>query len=616
MSSLGAVQVNASGKGPAVKIGTKVDGFDPVETAEKVKEAAVSSTTKNSETIKNNNAVVIPKLKELENRVAALKQDVSSLKNFIGMKDNDQVNNVYDLANVDYKINGEPAVNFLSITSNSDEIDKTFGERSIRILKLAKTDARVTHAFPSVLKNDLTAITSETEQMGLTGTISINGIDVSILATDSLSDIIQNINGAKTGATARFSLQGSEYKLLIQADDPVTPITFSGADSAIFTDNFGFDITATNIQDLQALVEVDEFDPTATNDKVTFSYYLDENQSSDIIPGATLKFLQATGNSNDGFDDIKINIFRRSEDTAEKILSVFQNFNSIKQELNRNSQTDNEGNPLHAGADLFRQKIINRLNTELTSMFAMRPLNPEEGDLLDWDDFGIKPVIPKGADIAKGTYLIDHSTLRETVDSKFDKVKKFFGVTHSITGQEGVNFKLWSVGQNLSESITNLDITVTYSRKLDGGYTVRMQGTGQDSGTYDIYDPKTFEGREGTVFEGISLGYSGPDLATESSISFTLKMSQGIADRMNYRLEDILYDQPEDESRKGDFAQERAAIKRDNDKNAKIINDANDRAEHIVKSWSAKQGMLYQYSTKYEQFSKFLDNMYKAMERG
>jgi len=126
---------------------------------------------------------------------------------------------------VEYNVNGEDILGGVKNDSNPFEVMMSLRDNimagtitSTRFINLPGTTID-----PSVPLNTITgSFIKAPDDNGGTGTVRINGVDIAWNDTESIQDIVNNINAAGAGATARFDT--ARQKLLITPDDVEQPV--------------------------------------------------------------------------------------------------------------------------------------------------------------------------------------------------------------------------------------------------------------------------------------------------------------------------------------------------------------------------------------------------------
>ena len=596
----GTVLIGESSKDPAVRIGRKIDDFDTIGTIKAVKEAAVAATQKQANSIKRNEEVVLPAITQLEQAIKNLEEHALALSNDMRALSGSAVQNAFkDLQASISMQNGIDPGQYISIAVDNT-VAKAAAPQAIRVVKLASADERVSST--TIQNSTPVGITDVTTALGLSGSFSINGVVINVEATDSLNMVISSINSANANVRARYISDNGNFYLVLSHTELATVFTFDDPDN-ILADNFGIDVaTPTNVENLQAEVEIDFSNSTGTT--TTKTMYYNSNTIDDLINGTTLTLKNATGGSS-----VYIGLAENNKGLFDRIVAFFQQYNTIRETINRNSLRDNNGEPLDKDAAMPGSPLIQHLGTKLEMLFSTMPENAGEGDYNAWKEVGITRVFKGKDDFAGGTFTIDAAKLGKCIASNFKGVEKLFA--NSFTSSNA-NFVVNNASDaKLSTVIANQSITVNYSATADG-YLARLHyintdlNIDEDTGFFTLDNPSQIVGPAGSVFEGLAIIANTP-FEEGQSAEFTVKASQGLVVGIKKGLAQIL------DKKTGEFKSEVERVQTQNKSLQKQVEAAEDKAKRIEKQWSANTARLYAERQRYEQFSKFLDNMYKAM---
>lgn len=594
--AMGKAIVDPSGKKP-VRMGRKIDGFDPLEVAEQLKEATLARVKKQSTDIEKNKTVVIPAIADLQTKIQALRSDTVALSNYLGVVSTTP-NAFKDLQATVIKSGEYTQSSYVDVTIDNKVAKATTNSMAIRIKQLAIVDSRVSSGY--ITDQATTEITDATTALNLTGTFIINGQTITVVATESLNDIVSNINNAQANVQAQVIQEGStsKFNLIINGTELATALAFTDTNGILAT-NFGINVTP--LSDLNAIKAKIEYDVKSGEDGlITKTYYFDSNTVTGLIPGVTLKLLSPTLNSSGTYDNLNIGLGENSKVVVDKIASLFKQYNDLREILNRNLMVDNEGNPLDPGASMLRSPLIKRLSEQLQTIFNATLVGGAIGDYVSWQDIGLEDD-EAASGFQTGTYaIIDSNKLLAAITNNFEKVKKLFGNYPIVSNTD---FHVWDLGPSLSDSIAGETITVTFKRTGDDYHARFICGT-TDTGDVLQTSGYRLEGPADSVFENISIGYSGSTLTNGQSKAFTLVATQGIADIITKKLDSIL------DKTTGDFATELRRVQQLNDKLKGQVEKAEKEAERIEKKWTAQAARLDAARTKYQQLSRQIEGMF------
>ena len=600
VNAMGKALIDPSGK---VHIGRNIDGFDSIDIARQLKEAKLAGVKKQTESIDRNKTVVIPAVHALQAQVQSLHDDAVALSNYLGALPT--APNVFNDLQATVVKSGEVTTSYINVTFDSAVASVTTNAVAVQIQQLACVDSRITDdtiLTTGIVDNTSTPVTDPTAALGITGNIYINGIAIGVAPTDSISLIVSNINNSQAGVQTSIMPFGANFNLILNGNVVGTPLTFLGPlseTSTILSTNFGIDTTTPTITaNLQAKLTYVVND--GVRGPVSQNYTSNTNIVTGLIPGVTLNLLSTTLNSSNTYDTLNISLSENTSGARDQILAFFNGYNSVQETLNRNTLVDDEGDPLDPNATMVGSPLIRSLSTQLSAISSFVLAGAGSGDYMSWQDIGIVKN-ETATDFDAGKYVLpDKNVLLSAISTNFKKIKKLFGDYPIVSNS---NFDVSDLGPSLDSSIAGQPITIIYSR-TGTSYFAEFACGGTDTGPVLQTDQYNLIGPVGTVFSGITIGYSGVDINDGASITFTLTATQGLADRVAK-----LFDQTLDSSA-GDFATESALIKKKNDKLREKIEKAEKEAEKIEKKWIAQAVHLDAARAKYDQFSRQLDNMF------
>lgn len=190
------------------------------------------------------------------------------------------------------------------------------------------------------------AFSSSSEALGISGTLTINDQEISIAATDRLSDIQSKINVLNSGddplgvTASILSVSDSEYRLTLTSKN-------TGAEGFTYTDGTG-SLGLTQITAGQdAEIEVDGFTITRSSNTIT-----------DVIPGVTISLVGADEGAT-----VTINVNRDYDGVKEKIHEFVDAYNELMDYIDEQGTASDDGEttqPLFADSSLRSVKTTLR----------------------------------------------------------------------------------------------------------------------------------------------------------------------------------------------------------------------------------------------------------------
>lgn len=251
--------------------------------------------------------------------------------------------------------------------------------------------------------------TSATAALNMTGTFTVNGKDVNVVATDTLSTIASKINSAGAEVTASIlnGGTGSVY-LTITANK-------TGASNAVTLADTSGTVSATlNFSTLLAAQD--------SNFKVDgISFTNSSNNVEGVIPGATINLLKTSGTTT-------LTLTRDAEGIRGKVDSFVKAYNAILDYLDQTGGFDKE--TLESGP-LFSDSTVELIQDQLFNGILQSPA-------------GItgpyKNLLSIGIDLdSKGRMSLDSAKFDEALSANRDNVFSLFGASATFD-DSGISF--------------------------------------------------------------------------------------------------------------------------------------------------------------------------------
>lgn len=193
------------------------------------------------------------------------------------------------------------------------------------------------------------AVSSETTPLGLSGTFSIQGVNISVTATDSLKDIVNAINDAATGVTAStLKVSDNDFRLVLTADATGSAgFSISGAALDVGGALEGLQMGGAGQSNAYSTL-VAPADAQVTIDGLTITR--STNEISDALSGITLTLKQA-----DPSTTVTMNVDVDGQGVREKIQSFIDAYNEVMDFINEQYKFDEntQKNGILAGEPLL-----------------------------------------------------------------------------------------------------------------------------------------------------------------------------------------------------------------------------------------------------------------------
>lgn len=585
-----SVKTTADGK-PIVS--TVRDGIDPLDIAEKLKQATIDARQPTQDKI-DSGAKKITELGNLKSVVTAFQKVNCQL---INKNSYFKTNILQDLKPVMTPVNGMPGAAYLEVTPKYSKalFDKTYDIQVDQIAKRDNVTATKTFADTSV------------EQIGSADSLMINGTTISILATDTLEDIITKINAEKDTTKVEASsvmLSEGDFSLKLSAQNLAEPIDLSGTHANHFDPN-GLGLpTAANYLDDPLLVAIKKADLQAVITVDGTQYIRDTNTNiSDVISGVSFNALAPM--SEKTLLDFTLDRDAIAAKTTEWVTALNEVKKFIAPHLiaakDDESQTEQDKHLLY-GNRLVMQTVdmIHQITQGATGITVSNAST-------EFQRFGFER--PED-NIFGGAIKFDAQKLGTMIQ---DKTLDFVKLMGNYAEVSNTDVKVLQFPSHLPAEIAGADIDLQFDTTEE-----------QDVNGNDLFDvTMTIGSKTETVrstlktiaftndFSGIKLIHTGtPPTATQN---MTVKLTQGIAAKMEHSLGGYLADNKES---KGTLARSINKIMTEKSEFKKQIDDTKKRADAVYVRTVRAMKSASKRAEQAAQISKMLRAMQAAAMKG
>ena len=201
------------------------------------------------------------------------------------------------------------------------------------------------------------AQTSKTSPLSLSGTFTINGVDVTIDEGDTLLDMASKINNANAGVIATvLNVSDNDFRLILESEK-------EGLEGISFSDPNNILETIGILNSLKEKKNVLRAGENASFEIDGIPIMSSSNTITDVIPGVTLT-LKATTESV----PIRLNIDVDESLIEEKVKNLIEKINSVFSFINnQNTYVSGSSKPLTGDVNLnmVRQSIVSLAYTEV-----------------------------------------------------------------------------------------------------------------------------------------------------------------------------------------------------------------------------------------------------------
>lgn len=572
-----SVKTTADGK-PIVS--TVRDGIDPLDIAEKLKQATIDARQPTQDKI-DSGAKKITELGNLKSVVTAFQKVNCQLVN---KNSYFKTNILQDLKPVMTPVNGMPGSAYLEVTPKYSKalFDKTY---DIQVNKIAKRDnVTATKTFAD----------TTTETVGVSDSLVINGTTISIDTADTLNAIVTKINAQKDITkveAAAIMISEGNYSLKLSAQNLAEPIDLTGTDNPsglLFST-----ITPVAKDTLQAKITVDGT-----------QYIRDTNTNiSDVISGVSFNALAPMSEAT--LLDFTLDRDAIRAKTTEWVTALNEVKKFIAPHLiaarDDESQTEQDKHLLY-GNRLLMQTVdmIHQITQGATGITVSNAST-------EFQRFGFER--PED-NIFGGEIKFDAQKLSSLIDNKTLDFVKLMGNYAEVSNTD---VKVLQFPSHLPAEIAGADIDLQFDTTEE-----------QDVNGNDLFDvTMTVGSKTETVrstlktisfendFAGIKLIHTGtPPTATQN---MTVNLTQGIAAKMEHSLGGYLVDNKES---KGTLARSINKIMTEKSEFKKQIDDTKKRADAVYVRTVRAMKSASKRAEQAAQISKMLRAMQAAAMKG
>ncbi len=539
-----SVKTTADGK-PIVS--TVRDGIDPLDIAEKLKQATIAARQPTQDKI-DLGAKKLTELGRLKEVVTAFQKVNCQL---INKNSFFKTNILQNLVPVMTPVGGMPGAAYLEVTPKYSKtlFDKTY---DIQVNQIAKRDNMTTsNTFPDT-----------TTALNFSDSLVINGTTISIDIADTLDAIVAKINNETGNTNVKASavmLSEGNYSLKLSAQNLAEPIDLTGTANHADPTGLGFATMTPVAKDtLQAKITVDGT-----------QYVRDTNTNiSDVIAGVSFNALAPMSEAT--LLDFTLN---RDAITA-KMNEWITSLNEVKKFLaphlieaqSDESQTEQDKHLLY-GNRLVMQTVdmIHQITQGATGITVSNAST-------EFQRFGFER--PEG-NVFGGEIKFDAQKLGTMIQ---DKTLDFVKLMGNYSEVSNTDVKVLEFPSHLSAEIAGADIDLQFDTTGE-----------QDANGIDLFDvtltlgskTETVRSTLGKVsfqnnFSGITLIHTGtPPTSTQT---MTMKLTQGIAAKMEHSLSGYLVDNKDS---KGTLARATNKLIAEKGNFKKQIDDTKKRADAI-----------------------------------
>jgi flagellar hook-associated protein 2 len=278
-----------------------------------------------------------------------------------------------------------------------------------------------------------TNFSSQTTALGISGNVTINDRELTVAATDTLSDIQKKINAMNSGdnpadvTASIISVSSGEYRLTLTSKN-------TGVEGMSITDGTGALGLTQLVEGQDAEIVVDGY--TITRSK---------NQISDVISGVTLNLV-----SEDEGATVTLNVGRDYDGIKEKIQDFVDSYNDLMKYIATQNTSSADGKTT---GTLFADSSLQSIKSSLRGA-VLSTVSGADSTLNRLSSIGIS--VDK-----TGQLSIDDDTLDGYLETNFNDVVNIFAAQGSSTSS---SLTYVASGQSKAEGDYEVEISQTATR--------------------------------------------------------------------------------------------------------------------------------------------------------
>lgn len=380
------------------------------------------------------------------------------------------------------------------------------GNYSLTINSVAKTDT-ISGTMAIGNTGTVTPLTAD-------GTLSIEGTNISLTSTMTLSQIKDAINNQSSTTKVSASIiqaGASDYRLVLKSTDTGNAITLTGSDAQVLTD-LGLAPSGETDASLSASMVLDGVTVTRST-----------NNINDLISGISLSLFQA-----DPGKPVSITVDTNLTNISNAVSSFMDAYNALVDFVQKQRAVGSDGS---VGTDqvLFSDPLMQSVYRAVQSIVGSGATGIDSGNLKSLRDVGI--------DLTQDGKLevFDENLFEDNLLDHLDQVKALFGFAGNASNGISVVDRPDSIPSSLLGQTVTVRVTATDGSGTPTAAEFELNGVVTAATIANGF----IRGATGTDYEGIVVGY---DAGVVSGTPFTgtIKLTQGIADQIAASLEPVL----------------------------------------------------------------------------
>lgn len=565
------------GKDGKVRLGQKIDGFNPLETIEKIKEIkeeALINPLKDS--LKQYSEFIYPALENLKNSAYDFKKQCQNLSGMIGSTL--EGINVFEQFSAQEK--GAAFHEFFDVTCTRNAIK---AEYSLRVEQLAKCHTiGSTQNWPS-LDARLDTLNPHFDAPS-TFTITCDGIskNVTLRPENTLEQVKSLLSGDSFVChIVKKNTNPQQYSLSLVSKKEAQIITMDGSMQA---------------RDILGFHPLPIVDPDDYKAKISFmgqTVIRERNKIDDLIPGCHLSLKKMCT------EEMSFSIQNDPQKIIEAVKDFTQNYNKILSDLNTHSRTETVKGELKPAKDAYLYEERTSLLELQRTVTHVQLLNiPYKNRKITLKDLGITIQSEQNPDKSSIPLMeLDVKALEKILKDDHDLVKTFFSTT---TDSNSHDVRVWNAPIKGS-----CNFRMHLNKRGDSDYLVTLTSLDDAAKTATFSSKSTYiMGPKDTPFYGISFSYT-KNVELHAEITTDIRIQHGVGSIMNDAMTKVTREH-------GVLNQIEKNLKRSEKRIEERIKGYEDEIARYDKQEMSKLSQLYEATQQASQIERLLESMNKA----
>lgn len=519
-------RVSLDEKTGQTKISQKVMGIDPgeyLETLSKAREKTLLTKPKQDLEIVDKTRA---SLSELESLVGDYKTLLNRLR---GAKEGLNAEGVFS------EPTASATTNTTAVASDLFDLAGSIlpGSFDLKIEQLARKDQSLAS----------TTVVDKTAAVGPSGTLTINGQDITIESTDSLEVIADKVNELQETTKVEAvitKLSDASYRLTFAGTEDATPIvvskSLSGSNQTAIPDSSG-----KSVQDLSAKFYFRDMETALyrPSNKIT--------DLGDILENGTLIFKKA-----DNATTVSVKVENDTAKTESEIRDFVKKHNELIDFIQKHRRVNEEGTCRAEDTYLFDSPTLRTLQNLLQTTLSDRVDWISGNSYASLQEIGVN-LVEKGKLAIDETVdqITQRNPLQQALYTNYDTVRTVFGFEWASSDSTfTVTNHPISWLSHLNSNTQSNDVTVKLSRDGDGVLSATITddsgttypATVTTTGTVAIIKANTYDDfGNASPYRGFELLVKSVDqIPNNSDRTATITGTQGIVDRMGKILDSMV----------------------------------------------------------------------------